>query len=192
MVRGWVYIITNESMPDLVKIGYSKKDPILRAKELNNTGVPHEYRVAYDALVINPRECEVIVHNKYSYRREAKEWFKSSVSEAVSIIQETLSEIILLEKMHVDIEITNENETHADIEITNENETNADIEITSEEEMQKNNIELCTFIGCDDDANKEFKGKRYCIWHFRELVHPSKKESIRLLREEFKSSQRKI
>jgi len=180
VVRGWVYIITNESMPDLVKIGYSKKDPILRAKELNNTGVPHEYRVAYDALVINPRECEVIVHNKYSYRREAKEWFKSSVSEAVSIIQETLSEIILLEKMHVDIEITNENETHADIEIT------------SKEEMQKNNIELCTFIGCDDDANKEFKGKRYCIWHFRELVHPSKKESIRLLREEFKSSQRKI
>lgn len=168
MVRGWIYIITNASMPNLIKIGYSTKDPILRAKELNNTGVPHEYRVAYDALVINPRECEANVHHKYSNRREAKEWFKSSVSEAVSIIRETLSETILLEKLHVDIEITSEDKT------------------------PKKDIELCNFIGCSDEVEKIFKGKRYCIWHFRELVNPSKKESIMLLREEFKSSQRKI
>ena len=168
MVRGWIYIITNASMPDLIKIGYSTKDPILRAKELNNTGVPHEYRVAYDALVFNPRECEATMHNKYSDRREAKEWFKSSVPEAISIIRKTLSDTILLEKLHVDIEIASEVET------------------------PKRDIELCTFIGCSDEAEKEFKGKRYCIWHFRELVNPSKIESIRLLREEFKSSQRKI
>jgi hypothetical protein len=32
---GWVYIITNESMPGLVKVGYSSKHPEYRAAELN-------------------------------------------------------------------------------------------------------------------------------------------------------------
>jgi hypothetical protein len=33
-IRGWVYVIFNEAMPDLVKVGYSTKDPNLRAEEL--------------------------------------------------------------------------------------------------------------------------------------------------------------
>lgn len=47
-MRGWVYIITNKSMPGLVKIGYTMKDPELRAAELYNTGSPHPYKVDYD------------------------------------------------------------------------------------------------------------------------------------------------
>ncbi|HCA5887194.1 GIY-YIG nuclease family protein [Pseudomonas aeruginosa] len=56
MIRGWVYVIINPAMPALVKIGYSTKAPEFRAKELNNTGNPHPYSVAYDALLTNPKK----------------------------------------------------------------------------------------------------------------------------------------
>ena len=39
--EGWVYILTNEAMPGLVKIGYTMNDPAIRAEELSSdTGVP--------------------------------------------------------------------------------------------------------------------------------------------------------
>jgi len=37
-IRGWVYVMTNKSMPGLVKIGYSTKDPSARADELGTRG----------------------------------------------------------------------------------------------------------------------------------------------------------
>lgn len=39
-IRGWVYVIDNPAMPDILKIGYSTKDPSLRAKELASRGFP--------------------------------------------------------------------------------------------------------------------------------------------------------
>lgn len=47
-MRGWVYIITNKSMPGLLKIGYTMKDPRSRAKELEGTGIPTPYEVVYE------------------------------------------------------------------------------------------------------------------------------------------------
>ena len=32
--EGWVYILTNEAIPGLVKIGYTMKDPAIRAEDL--------------------------------------------------------------------------------------------------------------------------------------------------------------
>lgn len=51
-------------MPGLVKVGFSTKDPELRASELNNTGAPHPYVVDYDALVENSRDIEQRVHRE--------------------------------------------------------------------------------------------------------------------------------
>ena len=42
---GWVYVITNESMPGLVKIGVTKNRPEQRAKELDETGCPTPFKV---------------------------------------------------------------------------------------------------------------------------------------------------
>lgn len=58
VLRGWVYVITNKAMVDLVKVGFSTKDPVLRAREFDATGVPHRYEVVFDALVSNPRDVE--------------------------------------------------------------------------------------------------------------------------------------
>ena len=73
MLRGWVYIITNRAMPDLIKIGFSTKDPVLRAQELNHTGTPHPYCVAYDALVFEPHASEQEMHEIFSAKKEGKE-----------------------------------------------------------------------------------------------------------------------
>ena len=42
----------------LVKIGYSTKDPKLRAKDFDGTASPYPYMVEFDILVKNPREFE--------------------------------------------------------------------------------------------------------------------------------------
>ena len=47
-MKGWVYIITNKSMPNLVKVGFSTKDPQTRADDMYSTGVPHPYVVEYE------------------------------------------------------------------------------------------------------------------------------------------------
>jgi len=96
-IRGWVYVITNASMPDLVKIGYSTKDPNLRAGELSSTGIPHPYMVAYDIHVEEPREIEQAVHDQLKHKNEGKEWFRCSLAEAVQRIRQTVGTRVIYE-----------------------------------------------------------------------------------------------
>lgn len=86
-MEGWVYIITNAAMPGLVKIGYSMKDPQLRARELNNTGSPFPYEVVYCVLVDNPRELEQDLHKKLQASLSGKEWFSIQPEAAVLSIR---------------------------------------------------------------------------------------------------------
>lgn len=107
MPRGWVYVITNPAMPGLVKIGYSLKDPLIRAKELNHTGAPHPYTVSYDALVTEPRELEKALHLQLREHCEGKEWFRLTVSTAVSHIRQAAPNGILLESGDIRVEDEN-------------------------------------------------------------------------------------
>jgi hypothetical protein len=91
-VRGWVYVITNKSMPGLIKVGFSLKDPNLRAGELNNTGTPHPYVVEYEVFVYGPFEIEQRVHKELKDFSEAKEWFRCSVGEAKSAIRRIIGD----------------------------------------------------------------------------------------------------
>ena len=59
---GYVYILTNESFPNLIKIGYTKNDPEHRAKELSSTGVPTPFRVWHYSLVENANDVEEAIH----------------------------------------------------------------------------------------------------------------------------------
>ena len=76
-MRGWVYIISNKSMPGLVKVGYSMKDPEERAEELDHTGTPHPYVVEYDILIEGELyQVEQRIHHNLSCYLEGKEWFR--------------------------------------------------------------------------------------------------------------------
>lgn len=85
-IRGWVYVMTNKSMSGLVKIGYSTKDPSVRADELG-TGSPSKYEVVYDVLVNDPQPIEQRLHKILAHKREGNEWFRCGISEAVSEIR---------------------------------------------------------------------------------------------------------
>lgn len=86
-MKGWVYVISNRAMPELVKVGFSTKDPELRASELNHTGSPHPYLVEYELLIEAPYDVEQRVHRALRHKREAKEWFRCSPEEAVAEIK---------------------------------------------------------------------------------------------------------
>jgi hypothetical protein len=98
-MKGWVYIITTKSMPHLVKVGFSTKDPELRAAELNNTGNPYPYEVVYDVLVNEPRDVEQIAHGLLKNKgvHENKEWFNCSIDIAVEAIKQASAGGIILE-----------------------------------------------------------------------------------------------
>lgn len=96
-IRGWVYVITNKAMPGLLKVGYTMKDPDLRARELGNTGSPHSFVVAYEVMVEEPRQVEQTVHSKLSNSHEGKEWFRCSLTEAVTEIRKVVGAGVILE-----------------------------------------------------------------------------------------------
>lgn len=96
-MKGWVYIITNKALPNLIKVGYTMKDPELRAAELNHTGSPHPYVVDYEVLVEEPRDIEQTVHSRLRDKREGKEWFRCSSEEAIVAIKSVVGEKVHIE-----------------------------------------------------------------------------------------------
>lgn len=102
-MKGWVYIITNKSMPELLKVGFSTKDPELRAEELHTTGVPHRFVVEYDALVNEPFEVEQKAHALLKGYHENKEWFRCDIATAIIAIRQAANGSIILESNKDDL-----------------------------------------------------------------------------------------
>ena len=87
--KGWVYVLTNEFMPGLLKIGFSRRDPKIRAEELyKKMRMPGEFNVRYKALVKNPKEIENLVHKKLNSKRvnSRREFFKCKIIESIQTI----------------------------------------------------------------------------------------------------------
>jgi hypothetical protein len=103
-VRGWVYVISNEAMPGLFKVGFSTKDPHLRAKELSTSGAPHPYVVAFDVLVRAPRDTEQRIHKELRDKREGKEWFRCTLHEAVTAVRSIAAGAVIAENMSEECE----------------------------------------------------------------------------------------
>ncbi len=94
--RGYVYVLTNETMPGLIKIGSTKKDPLKRASSLSShTGVPGSFKVAYSLIVGNYRLIEKLAHERLNIHRiqQNREFFRLSVNDAAKTIQLIEAEI---------------------------------------------------------------------------------------------------
>ena len=172
VVRGWVYLIVNKAMPGLVKIGFSTKDPKLRARELNNTGSPYPYEVVYDVLVCQPRKIEKHLHERFLDLREGKEWFRTSATEIINTIRELPECDILLETIH---------------------QESSTIETGGKGRHEKGYavpLDMkCSISSCFQEASRDLGGQKYCIWHFRIAKNPAKADAIKLLMEEALRSQ---
>jgi len=99
-IKGWVYVMSNRAMPSMVKVGYSTKDPALRAKELNNTGVPYTYQVDFEILVVNPANVEQMTHEILEDFRAGKEWFRCELIEAIAAIKKACGNEFIVEYQH--------------------------------------------------------------------------------------------
>jgi hypothetical protein len=89
-MAGWCYVLTNEAFPHLVKIGSTDRDVYTRASELsNNTGVPHQYLVAYAVRVENGEHLEKLTHRSLNDKRYKanREFFQVSVAEAILAVR---------------------------------------------------------------------------------------------------------
>ena len=86
----WVYVLENETLPGLLKIGYTKSTPDERAKQISNaTGVPLPYKVAWAYRCFNGELLEGEVHHalkKYRVNNQ-REFFQISLNEAKETIE---------------------------------------------------------------------------------------------------------
>ena len=86
----YVYILESSSMPEMVKIGYTKSDPNERANTLSkSTGVPTPFNVVYSYSCFNGERIEKAVHKHFRKKRvnSQREFFYVSVDEAIKIIE---------------------------------------------------------------------------------------------------------
>ncbi|KFI27751.1 hypothetical protein CN97_00850 [Haematobacter massiliensis] len=82
MNKGYVYILSNPSMPGLVKIGKTTRTVEGRAQELYQTGVPTPFVVEHYQFTPDCSELERTMHSALSDRRVGlgREFFAADVS----------------------------------------------------------------------------------------------------------------
>lgn len=87
--RFYIYILSNPSMPNMFKIGYTSKKPEERAKQISrSTGVPTPYKVEWAFKCHDGDLLEKEVHQVLDYCRVTsnKEHFTLPLEEAKQVI----------------------------------------------------------------------------------------------------------
>lgn len=108
--RGFIYILTNPSMPGLIKIGMTTRNPHSRARELSNaTGVPTRFTVSYQRQTDNCQLLEQRIHQRLVRYRVAlgKEFFQIPIGDAIQIINS-----------EIDKQVTGEVQKAPDLQLT--------------------------------------------------------------------------
>jgi hypothetical protein len=85
-MKGYVYVLTNESMPGIVKIGRTTRDVSRRAEELWQSGVPTPFKVHGFVLSPNCHELEATVHGSLAGHRvhPGREFFRCDADRVVT------------------------------------------------------------------------------------------------------------
>src|SRR3990172_7265074 len=90
---GYLYILVNQYVPTLVKIGYTDRDPHVRAAELSGTtGVPGQWAVTRYWLLENAFQWEQRIFAALRRHRETGEFFKLRPDVAIAQIEALLLE----------------------------------------------------------------------------------------------------
>ncbi|GAB3933455.1 hypothetical protein GCM10027614_04380 [Micromonospora vulcania] len=71
--RGVIYILANQYMPGLLKIGQTTRDPETRVREISRaTGVPADFEIIYDEIVSDVDAAEAMIHTQLAASRVNK------------------------------------------------------------------------------------------------------------------------
>ena len=93
--NGYVYVLSNVSMPGLLKIGYTETTPLKRAADLSTaTGVPTPFKVEWSLSIDGDAELvEKRTHAALDRHRSGKEFFKVSIETARLAIHQAYAEL---------------------------------------------------------------------------------------------------
>jgi hypothetical protein len=87
---GYIYILINPALKELIKIGMTTRTPEERAKELSaQTGIPTSFHVAYESEVSDCKRLEKIIHQRlenFRYSRN-REFFSIKLKDAIHFIE---------------------------------------------------------------------------------------------------------
>ncbi|MGW6197287.1 GIY-YIG nuclease family protein [Kribbella sp. NPDC055110] len=89
---GFVYVLSNPSMPGLVKVGWTGKLTESRAKKLQTTGVPVAFKVEFRALTSKPEAVEAAAHETLASFRvsSGREFFEVTPTAATDAVRTAL------------------------------------------------------------------------------------------------------
>jgi len=90
----YVYCMSNVSFcPNMVKVGWTRNNPALRANQLFTTGVPTPFVVEFMIMTAHGHDLERRIHNHLAKCRVSgsREFFNISVSELRAILRENFS-----------------------------------------------------------------------------------------------------
>ncbi|XVQ86425.1 GIY-YIG nuclease family protein [Microbispora siamensis] len=92
---GFVYVLSNEAMPGIVKVGMTAKLAEDRARQLHATGVPLPFDVEFRALTSFPRKAEKRAHEFLEPFRVSRnrEFFQVSPEIAIDAVRNALLEV---------------------------------------------------------------------------------------------------
>lgn len=85
----WVYVLSNTSMPGMLKIGYTKNAPELRSEQLyKGTGVPTPFSLEFAKQAINGEMLERLVHKHLKKDRvnNEREFFYTKLNQVMETI----------------------------------------------------------------------------------------------------------
>jgi len=99
-MQGYVYIISNKAMPDLLKVGFTTRSPDERAAELSGTALPYPSVVEYSVLVDHAATIEREVHRRLASLRvsQNREWFQCSRTKAIETVKAAAGSVVKAEK----------------------------------------------------------------------------------------------
>ena len=93
MAIGYIYVLSNEHMPGLVKVGYSCESVEMRARQIFTTGVPSPFHVEYFRLTEDVDKVEGAAHAALAQRVSPnREFFKIPIDDAIRVVDKLVRE----------------------------------------------------------------------------------------------------
>lgn len=106
--NGYVYVLMNPAMAEMVKVGMTTREPEDRVEELSSaTGVPNQFILVYKELFNDCVLAEKMVHEILEgkgYRvAQNREFFSVPIPEAIQVVQEVKKYILENKTEHSDV-----------------------------------------------------------------------------------------
>ena len=94
-MQGFIYVMTNPTMPGLAKVGMTARDPQTRLQELSRaTGIASPFMLIYQQPVVDCAAAEKWVHaelERKGFRHaDNREFFNAPVHEIVSVVSQSI------------------------------------------------------------------------------------------------------